>query len=178
MSGLPTDVNPVDVAIEMLTEALPGFATQFVDGRDSVGIRGALPIAAEVSREMVMYPIYRRPVYMDASARGLMDALESDEARAIRHARQREVLRHELASTIGHVVDEIRRLAIEATGLEAVIVERERVATERGRRDGYAAGRDAGRREGRAELLLEWQEAAETIRAMLAEMPGADDGEE
>lgn len=173
-----TDVNPVDVAIEMLTEALPGFESRFVDGRDAVGIRGALPISAEISHEMVMYPIYRRPVYMDATARGLMDALESDEACAIRHARQREVLREELAPVLAHVIDKIRGLAIEAVGLEPVIAERERHAAERGRRDGYDAGRTAGRREGRAELLLEWQEAADTIRAMLAEMPGADDGEE
>lgn len=156
----PIDVSPTAVAIEMLTEALPGFESRFVDGRDAVGIRGALPIAAEVSAETIMYPIYRRPVFMDVAARDLMDSIETDEARAIRHARQRETLLEMLAPVVNRIVEEIHRRGIEALGLEPVIAERERRAAERGRRDGYDAGRTTGRREGRAELLLEWQEAA------------------
>jgi len=178
VSTLPTDINPADVAIEMLTEALPGFASQLVDGRDSIGIRGALPIAADVSRDLIFYPLYRAPIYMSTDARAMFDAIETDEARKIRHARQREVLRHELGPTLQHVIDEIRRRAIDAVGLEPVIVERERVARERGMRAGYDAGREKGRREGRAELLREWQEAADTLRGMLDEMPGVDDVEE
>lgn len=176
---LPIDVNPADVAIEMLTEALPGFESRFVDGRDAVGIRGALPIAVEVSRDLIMYPIYRRPVYSRASsARAFMDALESDEARAARHARQREALHEELEPIIRPIIERIQRLAIDAVGLEPVIVERERVERERGMRAGYDAGREKGRREGRAELLREWQDAAATLRGMLDGMPGVDDAEE
>ena len=77
-------------------------------------------------------------------------------------------------------VDVAIEMLIEALGLEPVIAERERRAAERGRRDSYDAGRTAGRREGRAELLLEWQEAAETIRSLadpFAEM-GPTNGED
>ena len=117
---------------------------------------------------------------MSEEARDLMNATETDEARAIRHARRREVLREELAPIIGRIVETIHRCGIEALGLEPVIAERERRAAERGRRDSYDAGRTAGRREGRAELLLEWQEAAETIRSLadsFAEM-GPTNGED
>jgi len=171
MSG-PTDVNPVNVAIEMLTAALPGFESRFVDGRDAVGIRGALPIAAEASREIIMWPIYRRPVFTDCAARTLMDLLESDEARAIRHARQREVLREELAPIVGQIVESVQRLGIDALGLDPVIAERERVARERGRREGYNAGREAGIREGRVQVLSEMAEVGERLRDLADEMGG------
>lgn len=171
MSGRPPiDVNPVDVAIEMLTAELPGFESRFVDGRDAVGIRGGLPIAAELSHEMVMYPIYRRPVFMSEDARRSMDAHETDEARAIRHARQREALREELAPIISRVTDEIRRRAIDAVGLEPVMRAREERARADGRRQGYGEGRAAGIREGRIEAMREWQEAAERIRDLADEM--------
>ena len=171
MSGRPPiDVNPVDVAIEMLTASLPGFESRFVDGRDAVGIRGALPIAAEVSRETIFYPIYRRPVFMSTDARALMDATESDEARAIRHARQREALREELAPIVGRIADEIRRRAIGAVGLEPVMLAREGRARADGRRQWYGEGRAAGIREGRIQAMREWQEAAERIRDLADEM--------
>lgn len=162
----PIDVSPTAVAIEMLTEALPGFESRFVDGRDAVGIRGALPIAAEVSAETIMYPIYRRPVYMSEEARATMDLVESDEARAIRHARQRETLLEMLAPVVNRIVEEIHRRGIEALGLEPVIAERERRAAERGRRDGYGAGRADGIREGRVQVLSEIEEVRERIHAL------------
>jgi hypothetical protein len=175
----PIDVNPVDVAIEMLTEALPGFESRFVSGRDAVGIRGALPIAAEISRDMVMYPIYQRPVYMSEEARSTMDLFESDEARAIRHARQRETLLEMLAPTVNQIVETIHRLGIEALGLEVVIAERERRAAERVLRDGYGAGRADGIREGRVQVLSEIEEVRERIHALADAFGEAvPDGEE
>lgn len=175
MSALPTDVNPADVAIEMLTEALPGFESRFVGSRDAVGIRGALPIAAEVSAETIMWPIYRRPVFMDVAARNLMDALETDEHRAIRHARQRETLLEELAPIINRIVESVQRLGIDALGLEPVIADRERRARESGRRDGYAEGRSAGIREGRVQVLAELEEVRERLIDIASEMKGAGD---
>lgn len=176
MSTLPTDLNPADVAIEMLTEALPGFESRFVNGRDAVGIRGALPIAAEVSAETIMFPIYRRPVFMDVGARALMDALETDEHRLIRHARQREAIREELAPVIGHIVEGVQRFAIDAVNLEPVIGERERRARESGRRQGYDDGRSAGIREGRVQVLAELEEVRERLIDIASEMKG--DGHE
>ena len=175
----PIAVSPIGVVIEMLTEALPGFESRFVDGRDAVGIRGALPIAAEVSAETITYPIYRWPVIMDIAARDLMDSIETDEARAIRHARQRETLLEMLAPVVNRIVEDIHRRGIEALGLEPVIAERERRAAERGRRDGYAAGRADGVRAGRVQVLSEIEEVRERIHALADAFGEAvPDGEE
>ena len=146
----PIDVNPVDVAIEMLTEALPGFESRFVEARDAVGIHGALPIAAEVSREMVMYPIYSRPAFIDVAARNTLARTESEAERRMRHARQREALEVELEPIVRPIVERVQRLAIDAVGLAPVIEEREHRAREAGRREGHAEGREAGMREGYA----------------------------
>lgn len=175
MSTLPTDINPADVAVEMLTEALPGFEARFVNGRDAVGIRGALPIAAEVSAETIMYPIYRRPIFMDVGARALMDALETDEHRLIRHARQREAIREELAPVVRQIVERVQGFAIEAVNLMPVIAEREATARRQGHRQGFAEGRAEGVREGRIAAMEEWQEAAERLRDLAAEMMGESD---
>lgn len=141
------DVNPADVAVEMLTEALPGFESRIIAARDAVGIRGALPIGAEVSHEAIMWPVFGSPAFVDVQARALFDATESDAMRAHRHAQQREALRRDLAPVIDRIVEQVRNLAIDAVGLAPVIAERERKAFERGRHEGYQAGLAKGRTE-------------------------------
>lgn len=150
MSGRPIDLDPADVAVDMLRAELPGFESKIVAARDAIGIRGALPIGAEVSRETVMYPVYSH-VFVDVAAR---DALrfESDLDRLARHERQREALKRELAPIVERITTRIRELAIEATGLGPVITARVNEAREHGRRIGYEEGRavatDKARREG------------------------------
>lgn len=172
-AGLPIDVDPVTVAVDMLKAELPGFESKIVPARDALGIRGALPIAAEVSAELIMWPLYRSPAFVDVGARLLFDALETEEARAARHERQREALKLELEPTISHITERIRRMAIDAVGLEPVIVERERVAKLRGEREGY----EAGRRQGRADAMREWAETMQELRQGIAAVLGSDDDE-
>lgn len=172
MSGRPID--PVDVAVEMLTAELPGFESRFVAVRDAVGIRGALPIGAELSREMVMYPIYSaRPIFPSDLERMVGKAIEAGHATpaelAIADAKERERIKRELAPVIEHVTSRIRQLAIEAVGLEAVIREREHRAIEAGRREGDAIGYARGIREGRAAGIRSVVEAMLTHSAEVGE---------
>lgn len=148
-AGLPIDVDPEDVALEMLKAELPGFESRIVAASNAIGIRGALPIAMEASRDVIFWPIMRSPTFVDVKARSFFDALESDEARALRHARQREALKAELEPVIDHIAERIREYAIKAVGLEKVIAERERKARIDGQRVGHEIGRQAGYRDGR-----------------------------
>lgn len=173
LSSLPIDVNPEDVAVDMLKAELPGFETMIVGARDALGIRGALPISTEVSRELILWPIMRSPHFVDVKARAFFDALETDDARAARHAQQREALKRELEPTIAHITERVRRFAIDAVGLEPVIAERERVARLRGEREGY----EAGRRQGRADAMREWAETMQELRQGIAAVLGSDDDE-
>lgn len=148
--SVPIDVDPAEVAAEMIGRRLPGFESRVVAARDAVGIRGALPIAAEVSREMVMYPVYSRPAFVDVAARDRHARTESEAERRMRHARQREALEIELEPIVSPIVERVQRLAIDAVGLGPVIEEREHRAREAGRREGRAEGHAAGMREGYA----------------------------
>lgn len=175
-----TDVDPVDVAVDMLREELPGFEALIDSARDQVAIRGGLPIKAGLSTEIIYHMVPRPPV-IDSVFRDFREvfAPEDDRAREARHAEQRKALALVVAPAVGRIVDEIRRFAIDAVGLEPVIAERELAARKRGREEGYREGRETGRREGRAELLLEWQEAAEMVRGLAdAFAEAVPDGEE
>lgn len=136
------DVDPVDVALDMLKAELPGFEAQMIAARDAIGIRGGLPIRAELSAETVLWPISRSPIF---------ELALDDVAPAV----VRDALKLELEPVIDRIVERIRRLAIDAVGLEKVIVERERRARIDGERVGHALGFAAGKREGRAEATRE-----------------------
>ena len=177
MTGLPLDVNPEDVALEMLKAELPGFESRIVPERNAIGIRGALPISTEVSRELIMYPLMHSTIFVDRGSRNLLDALEPDTMRAARHAQQREALKLELEPTISHITERVRAHAIEAVGLEKVIREREERAAKVGRRDGYAAGHDAGVAEGRRQVTLEWATAMQELRDGIGAWPEVSDDE-
>lgn len=160
------DVDPTDVAVEMLRAELPGFESRMMTARDAIGIRGALPIGASLPAETLFYPImHRGGIFVDVDERCRLAREETIVEREARHAKQREALRRELAPVIEKITTEIRRLAIEAVGLEPVIREREHRAIEAGRRDGYAAGLEAGKREGRVELLAEISDALEGLQS-------------
>ncbi|UYL87166.1 hypothetical protein QEH40_gp45 [Microbacterium phage OscarSo] len=164
MTGL--DVDPSEVAAAMIAKALPGFESRVVPARDAVGIRGALPIGAEVSRETFFYPVYSfRPAYVDTLERDRLVRDETPAEREARHAEQRAALERELAPVVGPIVDKIRRLAIEAVGLEELIAERERRARIDGQRVGHELGFTAGKRAGRLEVLAEIAAAAEALAA-------------
>jgi flagellar biosynthesis/type III secretory pathway protein FliH len=154
------DVDPAEVAAEMLKAALPGFESRINPDRDSLVIHGALPVAYEVNREVIYYPVYRRDVYRENPfARAVRDATEPDAEREIREAaeraRQTEALKVELADLVAHIAENVQRFAIEAVGLEAVIAAREEKARDLGRREGFREGREMGAREGRAEGIRE-----------------------
>lgn len=160
MSGegrpLPVDVDPSEVAVDMLKAELPGFESRIVPERDALAIRGALPIANEVSARVIFYPLMRSNVFVDRDARNLLDALESDLARRTRHERQREALRHELAPVVEMIAKSVRDFGIEALGLKPIIeasvnaarIDGQRVGYTLGKNDGYRAGRDDGFAEG------------------------------
>lgn len=57
------------------------------------------------------------------------------------------------------LIEQTRRAGIEALGIEATIVERERAAFERGQRTGYDIGRAEGYANGRRDMLAEVLEA-------------------
>lgn len=153
------DVNPVDVAVDMLREALPGFATKIDPAIDSVVIHGALPIAAKASTEQIRFLLYR-PGYFEAP---LVSKVSMADEALIR-ARQTEALKRELEPMVSAIVENIQRRAIEAVGLEAEIRRREERARIDGRRFGFIEGKIAGRREGRQEILAELAELAQVAR--------------
>lgn len=168
------DVDPAEVAAEMLKALLPGFESRINPATDKLVIHGALPIGLTVDSQVVYYPLMR-DVYRESPlggfARALRDVSETDAEREIREAaeraRQTEALKRELAYTVADIAERIQRYAIEAVGLEPVIAERERRAAERGRSEGYVEGKRAGRREILAELdaIREEREQAEADAA-------------
>lgn len=174
---LPIDVDPVDVALDMLKAELPGFESQMMPGRDAIGIRGGLPIRAELSAEVVYWPLMHSPIFVDVQARSTFDAIEPDDMRRARHGRQREALREELAPVIERIAGSIRERAIAAVGLEKVIAERERKARIDGQRVGHEIGRQAGYRDGRddgfaAGMAHGIRKAAEAVAAAELESDG------
>lgn len=62
-------------------------------------------------------------------------------------------------ATAHEIIKKARRLAIELTGLEADIVEREKAAEAVGRRKGYVEGTVEGRKLGRAAAIREFADA-------------------
>lgn len=153
------DVDPAEVAADMLKAALPGFESRINAARDSLVIHGALPIAYEVDSQAVYYPVMRPAYIENPFARAMRDATEDDRAReareTIERARQTEALKRELAPLVEHIVESVQRFAIEAVGLEAAIAAREEKARDLGRREGFREGREMGAREGRAEGIRE-----------------------
>lgn len=143
------DVNPVDVAVEMIRAALPGFESRVDPAIDAVVIHGALPITSQVSAQAIFYPLMR-PAYIDPAMRSAI-ALHATEAELeIMRAQQRDALRLELAPIVERIVDTVRGYGIEALGLKGVIEDRERRARIDGRRLGFVEGKGEGRREGMA----------------------------
>lgn len=125
------DVDPAEVARDMLKEALPGFESRIDAAHNAVAIRGALPIGANVSREALYWAI-------PSTHFGLSVPMT------------REIATEAAAPVVRHIVEEIQHHAIGAVNLEPVIRERERVARMQGEREGHAAGRSAGITEGTA----------------------------
>lgn len=154
-----SEINPVDVAIEMLKAELPGFDSRFVAARDAVGIRGGLPIAAELSAETIMYPVYSMDWRFDDAkmGRSITEAIDAGIATpaeiALVEAKERAKIKRELAPIVETIVRRIRNLAIEAVGLEAEIRQREARAIDAGRREGDLIGYGRGVREGRAAAM-------------------------
>lgn len=157
-------VDPVDVAIEMLKEELPGFSHLIDPSRMSVRIRGALPIASEVSMDAMMFPIPMLPEPMSPVSRAILDVLESDETRMIRLAqervRQTKIIKRMVAPFVGHIVTNIREFGIDALNLEPTLKAREEAVREEAHRAGHAEGKEDGIREGRKAAFREIVEAA------------------
>lgn len=168
MTGV--DVDPCEVAAAMISKALPGFESRVVPARDSVGIRGALPIGGEVSAETIFYHVYsHRPAFIDVVERDRLVRDETPAEREARHAEQRAALERELAPVVEPIVERIQRLAIDAVGLEPVIAERERRARLLGEREGRELGHRQGVAEGRAAGIRDVLRALLTHSAEIGE---------
>ncbi len=160
MSASPF-VNPVDVIVEMLTAALPGFESAFIKDRDAVGIRGALPIRAEVSAEAIMFPVMMAPRFEhpDDVDRSILAALAGDFATGpeinLAAARERKRVERELEPMLTHITAHVRGLGIAALGLGPVMERERQEAREQGRREGRVGGFEDGKREGRREAIRE-----------------------
>lgn len=174
------DVDPADVAVAMLKEALPGFESRIVPERDVVAIRGALPIATTVSAETIRFPLYRNVYRESPTSRAFREALHAlDEIREARdeaeRAAQIEALKRELAPLVENIVEGVQRFAIKAVNLEPMIAERERKARERGKREGWAAGDTEGYARGRREAMADMVAAFRDAGFSLDEIAGIDE---
>ena len=160
-------IDPVDVAIEMLKEELPGFSHLIDPSRMSVRIRGALPIASEVSMDAIMFPIPMLSDPMSPVSKAILDALESDATRMIRLAAERErqttIIKRTITPFVEYIVTNIRQFGIEALNLEGCIRKREADAAFEAKRVAYRAGYNDGKRDGRKEMLKELLEAADLM---------------
>lgn len=153
-------VDPVEIAVEMLREELPGFDTRIDGGVQKVRIRGALPIAMQMDKETIYYAVpYPIDVNPSVIGKAIMDVLETDENRTIRlaaeRAKERERVKRYVTPFVEHIVKSIREYGIEALNLEKYIEEREKRAGERGRQEGYTEGFKKGERAGRHKLMQE-----------------------
>lgn len=152
-----TEIDPVDVAIEMLREELPGFESIFSKRTMSVQVRGSLRVQSETDAETFYYPIPTMATYVDLGRAERERANETDLERAERYARERKFVRHMISPIVAHIVESARTLGIEALNLEPVMKAREeqvrREAHMAGKAEGFENGKRAGRREAFKELL-------------------------
>jgi hypothetical protein len=176
------DVDPADVAADMLREALPGFAAKINPATDSIVVDGVLRIGSTLPAEAahnVVFPIYRDGFFEAPAARMFREALMPDDEREVyereQRAKQTEALKRELAPLVAKIVEDAQRFGIEALGLKPVIAERVEKARREGRSEGFLDGREQGRRDGRREMLEEL--AAAAVKAGILYEAGTIDDE-
>lgn len=148
------------IAVEILTEALPGFRALIAADSSTIQLRGALKIGAVATMEGLVYPLMHGGLFQSDDM--IFDALEPDAQKRARRARQIGRTRDELRPHIAEaIVRPIRENAIAADGLEDEIAERVRRARELGETEGYARGLAAGYSDGRRDMLAEILSAGE-----------------
>lgn len=167
-------LDPVQVAVEMLKHFLPEFESRIKPETMSVRIEGALPIAMQVSQQVISYPV-RMPFERETPvARALREVTEDPVARAARLTKHRLYVETEVFRSVQMIVEELWGFAIKAVSLEPEIRRREDAAYERGKRAGLADGKAIGAREARAELLADAQEASRRIASAQIILAGGD----
>lgn len=174
------DVDPAEVAADMLREALPGFEASIVASRGQIEIRGGLPIKGALSAESVYHMVPRPPV-IDNVFRDFREifAPEDPAARAARRAEQTTALKLYVAPMVGALVEEVQGFAIHAVGLEPVIAHREEDAHHAGVREGHAIGLAEGIEKGRAEAADAFSSMLAPVASLLVSLGlGGDDAEE
>lgn len=174
-----TEPNVGKIAADMLKKALPGFASRIVPERDAIAIRGALPVAAEVTMNTIVYPVsrpWRFDAVPDRVREALFDSISTDAQREREARLARERVEDEIRPSVEQIVERVRRYAIDAVGLEEHIARREERARDLGKREGYDEGRRFGWRTGRAALLREIREASDALAVLDQREVDLDEG--
>ena len=116
--------DPAVIAVQMLAKSLPGFESRISPSGNTLQIRGALPINAEVSTEVVTIPVY-----------------------SLSYTTNEEEIQEILSPLINDLVTSIQDRAISAVGLAPRISDIEDRAHSQGVSEGYRSGVVAGRAE-------------------------------
>jgi len=168
-------LDPVEVAVELLSEALPGFRTKIKPHTGSVRMEGALPIAQEFNQDWLVWPIrgahsLREP--QDPVSDALRDVVEMPHQRAQRFAKRRLRVEEDISDQIRALVSRIQDFAIDAVSLQPEIDRRVAEAEKRAHEKGRAEGKEDGIREGRRLATEEFIEAQRDVSLRLAQATG------
>lgn len=156
-----TEIDPVDVAIEMLKEELPGFEHLFSKRIMAVQVTGNLRVAHQIDAETFYYPIPTVATYVDLGLAERQRQRETNLERLERLDREKKYIRHMIGPIVRHIVDTTRNLGIEALNLEPVLQAREEAVRREAHMAGKAEGFENGKRAGRREAFKELLEAAD-----------------
>lgn len=156
-----TEIDAVDIALEMLKDELPGFESRFSKDHMVVQVNGDLRIGMQVDSETIYYPIPQMATYSDLGRSERQRQRETELERLERLDRERKYVRHMLEPLIRHIVDQTRERGIEVLNLGPVIQAVADEAASTARREAYREGFNDGKRAGRREALKELIEAAD-----------------
>lgn len=143
------ELDPVNVAVDMLKKALPGFETRIFDRMNAIEIRGALPIYGQVSQESILMPVGGRSPW--------------DNRNLDRTAIESLLFR----DTIEPIIERVQQEAIKAVNLQPRIDRMVEAAIRQAKIDARREGVEEGIRQGRIQVLRELEEARQGLTEVL-----------
>lgn len=156
-----TDLDPVEVALEMLKEELPGFESLFSKRNMAVQVTGSLRVGSQTDAHIFYYPIPVMVTYVDLDLAERRRQKETNLERAERLDRERNYIRRMITPIVANIVESARTLGIEALNLEPVMKAREEQVRREAHMAGHSEGFENGKRAGRREAFKELLEAAD-----------------